>query len=69
VFVHQDGKVRQKLIKTGVVEERLAEVVAGLTDGEQVVVLGQRALFDGQPVRLMEEDPFKLYQEWGKVTR
>jgi len=69
VFVHQDGKVRQKLIKTGVDEERLAEVVAGLTDGEQVVVLGQRALFDGQPVRLMEEDPFKLYQEWGKVTR
>lgn len=68
VFVHQEGKVRQKLIRTGVIEERLAEVVAGLTDGEQVVVLGQRSLFDGQTVRLMEEDPFKMYQEWGKVT-
>ncbi len=68
VFVHKDGKVAQKLIKTGVTEEKLAEVVAGLTEGEQVVVLGQRALFDGQPVRLMEEDPFKYYETWGKVT-
>jgi RND family efflux transporter MFP subunit len=68
VFVHQDGKVAQRLIKTGVTEEKLAEVVAGLTDGEQVVVLGQRALFDGQAVRRMEEDPFKFYETWGKVT-
>jgi membrane fusion protein (multidrug efflux system) len=68
VFVHKDGKVTQRLIKTGVEEEKLAEVVAGLTEKEQVVVLGQRALFDGQPVRLMEEDPFKYYETWGKVN-
>jgi len=69
VFVHKDGKVTQKLIKTGVVESRLAEVVAGLTEGEQVVVLGQRALFDGQAVRLLTEDPFKYYETWGKVAQ
>jgi len=68
VFVHKDGKVSQRLIKTGVTEDKLAEVVNGLATGEQVVVLGQRALFDGQLVRLMEEDPFQYYQTWGKVA-
>ncbi|PKN22090.1 MAG: hypothetical protein CVU65_15635 [Deltaproteobacteria bacterium HGW-Deltaproteobacteria-22] len=69
VFVHKDGKVSLRLIKVGVTEDKLAEVVAGLTEKEQVVVLGQRALFDGQSVRLMEEDPFKYYQTWGKVSQ
>ncbi len=68
VFVHKDGKVSQRLIKVGVTEAKLAEVVHGLAAGEQVVVLGQRALFDGQSVRLMEEDPFKYYTNWGKVA-
>jgi multidrug efflux pump subunit AcrA (membrane-fusion protein) len=68
VFVHKDGKVHQRLIRTGVSEELVAEVVGGLEENDQVVVVGQRALFDGQPVRLMEEDPFQLYQTWGKVA-
>lgn len=68
IFVHKDGKVFQRLVKVGVQENGLAEVLSGLNEGEQVVVLGQRALFDGQPVRLMEEDPFRYYQTWGKVN-
>lgn len=69
IFVHKDGKVFQRLIKVGVQEGGMAEVVSGVNEGDQVVVLGQRALFDGQPVRLMEEDPFKYYQTWGKVAQ
>ena len=68
VFVFKDDRVSLRLIKVGVLEEQVAEVVAGLEENDRVVVLGQRALFDGQPVRLMTEDPFQLYQTWGKVT-
>ncbi|MBU1536779.1 efflux RND transporter periplasmic adaptor subunit [Myxococcota bacterium] len=69
LFIYKDGKVTQRLIKAGIVSESQMEVIDGLKEGEKVVVLGQRALYDGQPVRLMEEDPFKFHSTFGKVPK
>ena len=52
VFVHKDGKVERRAVRLGQVRGNEHEVVAGLSDGDQVVTTGAKQLRDGQSVRV-----------------
>ena len=52
VFVHREGRVERRAVRLGDVRGNDREVVAGLSDGEQVVTSGVKELRDGQAVRL-----------------
>ncbi len=53
VFVVNAGKAEHRAIKTGLSNAGKVEVTEGLTGGEQVVVVGQNGLKDGNPVRVV----------------
>jgi len=53
VFVVNAGKAEQRTIKTGLSNAGRVEVVDGLAGAEQVVVVGQNGLKDGNPVRVV----------------
>jgi membrane fusion protein (multidrug efflux system) len=53
VFLVTGGKAEQRTIKTGLSNAGKVEVVEGLTGTEQVVVVGQNGLKDGNPVRVV----------------
>jgi membrane fusion protein (multidrug efflux system) len=53
VFVVSKGKAEQRAIKTGLSNAGKIEVTEGLKGGEQVVVVGQNGLKDGNPVRVV----------------
>jgi len=50
VFVLDGRRVSQREIQLGLIEEDLAEVAQGLTEGEQIVTVGVESLKDGQAV-------------------
>ena len=52
VFVHRDGKVERRAVRLGQARGNDQEVIAGLSDGEQVVTTGAKQLRDGQAVRV-----------------
>jgi HlyD family secretion protein len=52
VFVYTDGRVRQRAVALGITNDKLVEVLSGLTEGEQVVVEDPSILADGMPVRV-----------------
>ena len=54
VFVAEDGAARYAEITTGLTGNGVTEVLSGLTEGEQLVVLGQSYLSDGDPVRVVD---------------
>jgi len=53
IFVVAGGKAVQRAIKTGLSNAGKVEVTEGLAGGEQVVVVGQNGLKDGNPVRVV----------------
>jgi membrane fusion protein (multidrug efflux system) len=53
VFVVAGGKAEQRAIKTGLSNAGKVEVTEGLKGGEQVVIVGQNGLKDGNPVRVV----------------
>ena len=53
VFVVTAGKAEQRAIKTGLSNAGRVEVIEGLKGNEQVVVVGQNGLKDGNPVRVV----------------
>jgi membrane fusion protein (multidrug efflux system) len=53
VFVVTKGKAEQRAIKTGLSNAGKVEVTEGLTGKEQVVIVGQNGLKDGNPVRVV----------------
>jgi RND family efflux transporter MFP subunit len=52
VFVHREGKVERRAVRLGQARGNDQEVMAGLSDGEQVVTTGAKQLRDGQSVRV-----------------
>ena len=52
VFVHRDGRVERRAVRLGQARGNDHEVVAGLSDGDQVVTTGAKQLRDGQSVRV-----------------
>jgi membrane fusion protein (multidrug efflux system) len=53
VFVVAGGKAEQRSITTGLSNAGRIEVLDGLDDAEQVVIVGQTGLKDGNPVRVV----------------
>jgi membrane fusion protein (multidrug efflux system) len=53
-YVAADSTAERRVVQTGFEDDRHIEVVAGLTEGEQVVVQGQRSLKDGVPIKIMD---------------
>jgi membrane fusion protein (multidrug efflux system) len=54
VYVVDGDTARQRAVEIGFEDDTNAEVVSGLEPGELVVVQGQRALRDGQPVSVLD---------------
>ena len=54
VFVAEDGTARYTEITTGLTGTGVTEVLTGLTEGQQLVVVGQQYLSDGDPVRIVD---------------
>jgi len=52
VFVVENGVARRRQIKLGVANADVAEVTSGLRAGDQVVVLGQQNLSEGDKIRV-----------------
>ena len=52
VFVHREGRVERRAVRLGQARGNEHEVIAGLSDGEQVVITRVKELRDGQPVRV-----------------
>ncbi len=52
VFVYRDGRVERRAVRLGQARGNDQELIAGLSDGEQVVVRGLEGLRDGQRVRV-----------------
>ena len=52
VFVYHDGRVERRAVHLGQVRGDEQEVIAGLSDGEQVVTTGLGELRDGQRAQL-----------------
>jgi HlyD family secretion protein len=55
VFVARDGRAIRRAVTLGEHHEGLVAVTSGLTDGDAVVVQGQDALTDNQPVTLRSQ--------------
>ncbi|HEU0224252.1 MAG TPA: hypothetical protein VFR29_02345, partial [Steroidobacteraceae bacterium] len=53
VFVVQDGKAAERPVELGLTNGAMIEVVSGLEDGEQVVVVGHGAVKPGAAVRIV----------------
>lgn len=56
VYVVQDETVERRNIETGVVWQGRLEVMSGLSENEQVVVVGQAGLKDGARVKVVSEE-------------
>jgi RND family efflux transporter MFP subunit len=50
VFVVEDGKAKLRLVRTGSQSGDLVEILAGITDGDRVIVENNTLLTSGQPV-------------------
>jgi multidrug efflux pump subunit AcrA (membrane-fusion protein) len=52
VFVYHDGRVERRAVRLGLARGDEQEVIAGVSDGEQVVTTGLGELRDGQRAQL-----------------
>lgn len=50
VYVVKDGKSLRRSVTVGIRQGAYCEITDGLTEGDQVVVVGQQQLYDGAPV-------------------
>jgi membrane fusion protein, multidrug efflux system len=57
VFVVQDGVATRRTVATGLTSQGRVEIVSGLSEGEQVVVVGNNNLRDGMNVRIAGAAP------------
>ncbi len=57
VFVVDQGKAQRQVVEVGIEQDKTIQALSGLEPGQQVVVAGQAALRDGQPVRVPGRQP------------
>lgn len=56
VYVVEDGAAKYVEVTTGLTGSGVTEVTSGLTEGQQLVTVGQAYLSDGDPVRIVTEE-------------
>jgi multidrug efflux pump subunit AcrA (membrane-fusion protein) len=54
VLIVKDGHAALRPVKTGITTAESVEIVEGISRGEQVIVVGQSAVRDGQAVSVRE---------------
>ena len=54
VFVVAAGKAQQRVIRAGLSDAGRIEILSGVDTGEDVVIVGQNGLKDGNPVRIVQ---------------
>jgi membrane fusion protein, multidrug efflux system len=54
VYVIENKKAQMRAVTTGIRQGALYEVIAGLREGDQVVIMGQQRLYEGAPVTVEE---------------
>ena len=57
VYVVDDGKAQQRVIRTGLANGGWIEVLDGLEGSERVVTVGQAGLKSGTPVKIVDDRP------------
>jgi len=55
VYVIKDTTAHQKIVTTGISNEKVTEVISGLNEGEKLVVMGQELLKDGMKVMVQKQ--------------
>lgn len=53
VFVAKDGKAEKRVVKTGAYYNDKVVLLEGVSQGDDLIVLGHRDLLHGQPIRLI----------------
>jgi len=68
VYVVEDGAAKYVEVTTGLTGSGVTEILTGLTDGQQLVTVGQAYLSDGDPVRIVTaEDAAPVQTEPGEA--
>lgn len=57
VYVMADGTAQRREVRLGLRDEDSVEILEGLADGEQLIVLGQEGLANGTPVMVLGDAP------------
>ena len=55
VFVEQDGLACAREVVIGIFDGQMVQIVSGLTEGDRLIVKGQRELIDGVKVKVVEQ--------------
>jgi RND family efflux transporter MFP subunit len=55
VYVIKDGIAHQRIVTTGISNDKITEITSGLNQGEEIVVMGQELLKDG--IKVMVQKP------------
>lgn len=63
VFVVESDAAKYVEVETGLTGSGVTEVTSGLTEGQQLVIVGQAYLSDGDPVRIVTEENTQLPAE------
>jgi len=58
VYVVEGETASQRMVEVGFEDDEHAEILSGLDEGEIVVIQGQRALRDGQPITILDRMNF-----------
>ncbi|MFH7001213.1 efflux RND transporter periplasmic adaptor subunit [Flavobacterium bizetiae] len=54
VFIDSNGKARTKIVKTGIIQDDLVEVISGLNEGDRVITSGQINLSEGSNINIIK---------------
>ncbi len=57
VYVRDGEVAARRNVRLGIREQDLVEILEGLAEGDEVVVLGQDGLSDGTPVSILDDEP------------
>jgi multidrug efflux pump subunit AcrA (membrane-fusion protein) len=56
VYVIEEGIARQKEVVLGIIQDERVEVLKGLSEKEEIVVLGNQELEDGLKVNVLDKE-------------
>jgi membrane fusion protein (multidrug efflux system) len=57
VYVAADSTAERRVVEVGFQDDVSAEILSGVTDGENVVVKGQRSLKHGAAIKVLDDNP------------
>ena len=56
VYVSADSTAERRVVELGFQDDQHAEIISGVSPGEQVIVKGQRSLKHGSPIKILADD-------------